>query len=32
MEGLMRRLLDTADPVSRKLLATCVFYCVPCMW
>lgn len=32
MEGLMRRLLDPADPTSRKLLRTCVFYCVPCMW
>lgn len=31
VEGLLRRLTDRHDPVSRKLLQTCCFYVVPCM-
>ena len=31
MEGFLTRLLDEADPVSRELLARCVFYVVPNM-
>ncbi|PRW39306.1 zinc carboxypeptidase [Chlorella sorokiniana] len=30
-EGMLRRLLDRADPVSRSLLRDTVFYVVPCM-
>ncbi|WP_420548837.1 M14 family metallopeptidase [Curvivirga sp.] len=31
MEGMLRRLLDDSDPVSRSLLQKCVFYVVPNM-
>ncbi len=31
VEGFLERLLDTADPVARVLLAQCVFYVVPNM-
>lgn len=31
MEGLLQRLLDTYDPVTRALLSRCVFYTVPNM-
>lgn len=31
VEGMLRRLLDRADPVSRALLRDAVFYVVPCM-
>ncbi len=31
IEGLVRQLLNEADPVSRKLLQECVFYIVPNM-
>lgn len=31
MEGFLEKLLDESDPVSRKLLQSCVFYVVPNM-
>lgn len=31
VEGMLRRLVDRADPVSRSLLRDTVFYVVPCM-
>ncbi|MCK5041143.1 MAG: hypothetical protein KAR62_02570 [Sphingomonadales bacterium] len=31
MEGFLEKLLDDSDPVSRKLLQSCIFYVVPNM-